>query len=86
MNINKLHYVVDIDIKGFFDNVSHGKLLKQIWTMGIRDKNLICVIGKILKSEIKGIGIPGKGTPQGGLCRARHNEPYVGLDDMPSCC
>ena len=28
VNINKLHYAVDIDIKGFFDNVDHGKLLK----------------------------------------------------------
>jgi len=65
---NKLHYVVDLDIKGFFDNVDHAKLLKQMWTMGIQDKNLLCVIGKILKSEIKGIGIPQKGTPQGGLC------------------
>ena len=64
---SNLHYVVDIDIKGFFDNVNHSKLLKQIWNLGIQDKNLICVIGKILKSEIKGIGIPIKGTPQGGI-------------------
>ena len=64
---NKLHYVVDIDIKGFFDNVNHGKLLKQLWAMGIQDKNLLCVLGKILKSEIKGIGKPDKGTPQGGI-------------------
>ena len=28
ININKLHYAVDIDIKGFFDNINHGKLLK----------------------------------------------------------
>lgn len=63
----KLHYVVDIDIKGFFDNVNHAKLKKQMWNMGIQDKNLICIIGKILKSEIKGIGIPTKGTPQGGI-------------------
>lgn len=63
----KLHYVVDVDIKGFFDNVNHAKLLKQMWALGIRDKNLLCVIGKILKSEIKGIGIPIKGTPQGGI-------------------
>jgi len=61
------HYVVDIDIKGFFDNVNHGKLLKQMWAMGIQDKNLISIIGRILKSEIKGIGIPEKGTPQGGI-------------------
>lgn len=30
MQLSHLHYVVDIDIKGFFDNVSHGKLLKQL--------------------------------------------------------
>jgi retron-type reverse transcriptase len=35
--------------------------------MGIQDKNLISILGKILKSEIKGIGIPEKGTPQGGI-------------------
>ena len=67
MNINKLHYVVDIDIKGFFDNVNHSKLKKQLWSLGIQDKNLISVIGKILKSEIDGEGIPVKGTPQGGI-------------------
>ena len=67
MNKNKLHYVVDIDIKGFFDNVDHNKLKKQMWNIGIQDKNLICIIGKILKSEIEGIGIPAKGTPQGGI-------------------
>ncbi len=66
-NINKLHYVVDIDIKGFFDNVNHGKLLKQMWTLGIRDKRLISIISKLLKAEIKGVGIPDKGTPQGGI-------------------
>ena len=67
MNINKLHYVVDIDIKGFFDNVNHSKLKKQMWNLGIQDKNLISIIGKILKSEIQGIGVPSKGTPQGGI-------------------
>ncbi len=62
-----LHYVVDIDIKGFFDNINHGKLLKQLWNMGIRDKSLISIISKMLKAEIEGIGIPTKGTPQGGI-------------------
>ena len=41
--------------------------MKQIWTLGIRDKRLISIISKILKSEIKGEGIPTKGTPQGGI-------------------
>jgi group II intron reverse transcriptase/maturase len=67
INRSGFRYVVDIDIKGFFDNVNHGKLLKQIWSMGIRDKNLLCILSKMLKAEIKGIGIPDKGVPQGGL-------------------
>lgn len=65
--ISNLHYVVDIDIKGFFDNINHGKLLKQLWSMGIQDKSLIKVISKMLKAEIEGEGIPQKGTPQGGI-------------------
>ena len=67
INLSKYHYCVDVDIKGFFDNVNHGKLLKQIWTLGIRDKRLICIISKMLKAEIDGEGVPEKGTPQGGL-------------------
>lgn len=67
INRNGLHYVVDIDIKGFFDNVNHGKLLKQMWKMGIKDKRLISIISKLLKAEIQGEGVPIKGTPQGGI-------------------
>ena len=62
-----LHYVVDIDIKGFFDNVSHGKLLKQMWNMGIQDKRVLSIISAMLKAEVAGIGFPQKGTPQGGI-------------------
>ena len=66
-----LHYVVDIDIKGFFDNIDHGKLLKQLWTLGIEDKSLLRVISKMLKAEIDGIGVPAKGTPQRPRARFR---------------
>lgn len=66
-NRHNFQYVIDIDIKGFFDNVNHAKLLKQMWAMGIRDKNLLCILSKMLKAEIKGIGIPTKGVPQGGI-------------------
>lgn len=61
------HYVIDIDIKSFFDNVNHGKLLKQMWAFGIRDKKLLCIISAMLKAEVAGIGFPEKGTPQGGI-------------------
>lgn len=66
-NNSKCHYVIDVDIQGFFDNVDHGKLLKQLWTIGIRDKRIISIISKMLKAEIEGEGIPTKGTPQGGI-------------------
>lgn len=64
-------YVVEFDIKGFFDNVNHSKLIKQIWTMGIHDKTLIYIIKQMLKCPIKlqdgSVEYPTKGTPQGGI-------------------
>lgn len=63
----KLYFIVDIDIKGFFDNIDHGKLLKQLWSLGIEDKNLLSIISKMLKAEVLGIGEMDKGTPQGGI-------------------
>ncbi len=66
-NIDKCYYVVDVDIKGFFDNVNHGKLLRQLWTIGIHDKKLLSIISSMLKAEIKGEGIPTKGLPQDGI-------------------
>ena len=71
LQISHLHYVIEFDIKGFFDNVNHSKLIRQIWTMGIQDKHLIDKIKRILKAPIKmenGVIIqPNKGTPQGGI-------------------
>lgn len=71
MQMYKLHYVVDIDIKGFFDNVDHGKLIKQLWSIGIRDKRVLAIISKMLKAEVvlpdKTIIPTDKGTPQGGI-------------------
>lgn len=67
INLSGLHQCVDVDIKGFFDNVNHSKLLKQMWTLGLRDKALLSIISKLLKAEIEGAGIPAKGTPQGGI-------------------
>ena len=66
-----LHYVIEFDIKGFFDNVNHSKLMKQIWAMGIRDKQLLFVIRRILNAPIRmpdgSTIIPDRGTPQGGI-------------------
>ncbi|WP_261303353.1 group II intron reverse transcriptase/maturase [Paenibacillus andongensis] len=67
INQASMHYVVDIDILGFFDNVNHTLLLKQLWNMGIQDRKVLACISKMLKAEIEGEGIPSKGVPQGGL-------------------
>ena len=68
---SKLHYVIEFDIKGFFDNVDHKKLIRQMWTLGIRDYRVINAIKRILKAPIKlpngKVKYPTKGTPQGGI-------------------
>ena len=71
INTQHLYHVVDLDIKGFFDNINHTKLIRQIWTLGIRDKKLLCIIKEMLKAPVilpDGKKIhPDKGTPQGGI-------------------
>ena len=71
VQIQHLYFVVDVDIKGFFDNVNHAKLMRQMWTLGIQDKRLLCIIKEMLKAPIvlpSGEKIyPDKGTPQGGI-------------------
>ena len=65
------YYVIEFDIKGFFDNVNHAKLIRQMWTLGIRDKHLLGKILRMLKAPIKmpngELIYPTKGTPQGGI-------------------
>lgn len=71
MQRSHMQYVVDVDIKGFFDNVNHRKLLRQLWTLGITDTKLIQVIKQMLKAPILlpdgTVEHPQKGTPQGGI-------------------
>ena len=67
--IHKVNYIVDADIKGFFDNVNHNWLIKFL-EHDIADKNFIRYIKRFLKSgiieEMKYYETD-KGTPQGGL-------------------
>lgn len=71
MQFSHLYYVIEFDIRGFFDNVNHSKLIRQIWALRIRDKKLIYIIKQILKAPIRmedgTYQIPTKGTPQGGI-------------------
>ena len=68
--LQKLHFVVDVDIVGFFDNIDHSKLIRQLWAIGIQDRKLIMIIKQMLKAEILFNDItitPETGTPQGGI-------------------
>lgn len=71
INISKLHFCVDIDIKSFFDNINHTKLIKQCIAIGITDMKVLSIIKAMLKAPIHHkngkIEIPNKGTPQGGI-------------------
>lgn len=71
INQQKLHYVVDVDLQGFFDEINHKKLMNQVWTLGIHDKQLLVIIRKMLSAPIVlkngSIMHPIKGTPQGGI-------------------
>ncbi|MFD2212249.1 group II intron reverse transcriptase/maturase [Metabacillus endolithicus] len=64
------HYAVEGDIKGFFDNVNHTVLLKQLYHIGIRDRRVLMIIKSMLKAKImedEFIFDNDKGTPQGGI-------------------
>ncbi|QKY71798.1 group II intron reverse transcriptase/maturase [Lentibacillus sp. CBA3610] len=67
INQSQLHYVVDVDIKSFFDNVNHTLLIKQLWNLGIHDRKVLACISKMLKAEIDKEGVPSRGIPQGGI-------------------
>ena len=71
IQVQHMYHVVDLDIKGFFDNINHTKLIRQIWALGIRDKKLLCIIKEMLKAPVMlpngEMTYPQKGTPQGGI-------------------
>ncbi len=62
-------WVVDIDMKGFFDEINHDKLMAEV-ARKVRDKRLLRLIGRYLRAPMR---LPdgsqqkrSKGTPQGG--------------------
>jgi RNA-directed DNA polymerase len=62
-------WLVDADIRGFFDSVDHG-LLQQILRQRVNDGGIIRLVGKWLNAGIQEGGSvtrPETGTPQGGV-------------------
>lgn len=65
----KVNFIVDADIKGFFDNVDHEWLMKFL-EHDIADKNFLRYIKRFLKAGIMedmNYHESDRGTPQGGL-------------------
>ena len=63
-----INHVIDADIKGFFDNVSHAWLMKFL-QVRIKDPSFLLLIQRFLKAgylEAGQIVATEQGTPQGG--------------------
>jgi len=63
-------WVVDLDIKGFFDNIDHELLMRAV-RKHVKDKWVVLYIERWLKAPVQeedGLLVPReKGTPQGGV-------------------
>ena len=62
------HYIIDIDMEKFFDNVCHTRLMTTLYK-SINDNDVMSLIGKYLRSGVMENGVLNKtivGTPQGG--------------------
>jgi RNA-directed DNA polymerase len=75
----KKDWVIDLDLKAFFDSIPHDLLLKAVskhtdlaWVLLYVRRWLVAPLqredGTIVERD--------RGTPQGGLCAAAHKEPY----------
>ena len=65
----KINWIIDADVSGCFDNISHRKL-QEIIRQRINDGGLLRLVGKWLHAGVMDGGIltyPDKGTQQGGV-------------------
>lgn len=65
----KINYIVDADIKGFFNNVNHEWMIKFI-ELRVKDPNVIRLLNKLLKAGVMKDGVVEEseaGMPQGSI-------------------
>jgi len=77
-----IHYIVEADIKGFFNNVDQEQLMQFI-RHRIADKRMLRLIKRFLKAGIQEDGrhkASEIGTPQGGLCKVANLSTCKTLD------
>jgi group II intron reverse transcriptase/maturase len=64
-----VRWVVDADVKGYFDSIDHAEL-RKILSKRVKDGSIIRLIGKWLNAGVmdgKELSYPTEGTPQGGV-------------------
>ena len=82
---NNISWIVDADIKGYFDSINHEKL-KSVIKKRVNDGSVIRLIGKWLKAGIfedESLKYPDRGAPQGGVVSPLLSNIYLHyvLDD-----
>ncbi len=67
-------WIIDFDVKGYFDNINHKMLIKML-EKRIDDKKFINLIRNMLRAgylEDWKFHRTYSGTPQGALCKEKH--------------
>ena len=73
VNVNskvKPTYIIEGDIKSFFDNINDRILLKKLWKMGVHDKRILAILKKMLEAgylKENSFYFTEMGTVQGGV-------------------
>ena len=78
-------YAVSLDLSKYFDTLNH-EILINLLRKTVKDERVVQLIKRYLKSGVMENGVvmeTEEGSPQGSLCRARHNDPYDEIDVMP---
>ena len=78
-------FAVVLDLSKYFDTLNH-EILINLLRKNVKDERVVQLIKRYLKSGVMENGVvidTEEGSPQGGLCRARHNPPYDEIDVMP---
>lgn len=67
---NKCLYAIEGDIKGYFDNINHRRMINVLWKMGIHDKRILSIVKEMLRLgyiEYEMYINTQKGTAQGSI-------------------
>jgi retron-type reverse transcriptase len=74
----RVNWVLDADIRDFFGQLDRDWLMRFL-RHRIADERVLRLIGKWLAAGVIEDGTwaeTGRGSPQGALCSAEHNDPY----------